>query len=231
MQPVTVVRSRSCSWPIEARLRSASSAPRTSLRCTPSRSSKVRCQADECSIYSHEDRFSAHRNKADEAYLIKGATPVQAYLNQDEIIRIALEHGVDMIHPGYGFLSENAEFAAKVEAAGIAFVGPTPQVIDGLGDKVKARQLATKINVPVVPGTPGAIEKYSDGDAFIKEHGFPVIIKAAMGGGGRGMRVVWEEKDFKDSFERATSEAKTAFGDGTVFVERFLYRPKHIEVS
>ena len=104
-------------------------------------------------------------------------------------------------------------------------------MIDGLGDKVKARQLAEKTGVPTVPGTPGAIAKFSDGHAFIKEAGFPVIIKAAMGGGGRGMRVVWKEEDFKDSFERAVSEAKTAFGDGTVFVERFLYRPKHIEVQ
>ncbi|KAJ7065920.1 pyruvate carboxylase [Mycena belliarum] len=183
-------------------------------------------------IYSFEDRLSAHRQKSDEAYQVgKGLTPVGAYLAQDDIIRIALEHGVDMIHPGYGFLSENAEFARKVEQAGIAFIGPSPEVIDGLGDKTKARTLAMKVGVPVVPGTPGAVASYTDGDAFIKEYGFPVIIKAAMGGGGRGMRVVREQSDFKDAFERATSEAKSAFGDGTVFIERFLERPRHIEVQ
>ncbi|KAJ7635998.1 pyruvate carboxylase [Mycena polygramma] len=183
-------------------------------------------------IYSFEDRLSAHRQKSDEAYQVgKGLTPVGAYLAQDDIIRIALEHGVDMIHPGYGFLSENAEFARKVEQAGLAFIGPSPEVIDGLGDKTKARTLAMKVGVPVVPGTPGAVASYTDGDAFIKEYGFPVIIKAAMGGGGRGMRVVREQSDFKDAFERATSEAKSAFGDGTVFIERFLERPRHIEVQ
>ncbi|KAF8449120.1 hypothetical protein L210DRAFT_3609542 [Boletus edulis BED1] len=177
-------------------------------------------------IYSFEDRLSAHRQKADEAYQVgKGLTPVGAYLAQHDIIRIALEHGVDMIHPGYGFLSENAEFARKVEQAGIAFVGPTPEVIDGLGDKTKARTLAMKVGVPVVPGTPGPVASYVEGDAFIKEYGFPVIIKAAMGGGGRGMRVVRGQSDFKDAFERAVSEARSAFGDGTVFIEA------HIEVQ
>jgi len=183
-------------------------------------------------IYSHEDRLSAHRYKADESYQVgKGMTPVAAYLAQDDIIRIALEHGVDMIHPGYGFLSENAEFAKKVEDAGIAFIGPQPEVIDGLGDKVKARHVAEKAQVPCVPGTPGAIASYQEADSFIKEHGFPVIIKAAMGGGGRGMRVVREQSTFKEGFERAVSEAKSAFGDGTVFIERFLDKPRHIEVQ
>jgi len=183
-------------------------------------------------IFSYEDRMSAHRQKADEAYRVgKGLTPVAAYLAQDDIIRIALEHGVDMIHPGYGFLSENAGFARKVEQAGLAFVGPSPEVIDALGDKTKARDIAIKIGVPVVPGTPGPVDAYTDADAFIKEYGFPVIIKAAMGGGGRGMRVVREQTEFKSSFERAVSEAKSAFGDGTVFIERFLERPRHIEVQ
>ncbi|QRW17105.1 carbamoyl-phosphate synthase [Rhizoctonia solani] len=168
-------------------------------------------------IYSFEDRMSAHRQRADEAYQVgAGLTPVAAYLAQDDIVRIALEHGVDMIHPGYGFLSENASFARKVEEAGIAFIGPTPEVIDGLGDKTKARNIAVAAGVPVVPGTPGPVETYAD---------------AAMGGGGRGMRVVRSIEEFKDSFERAVSEAKSAFGDGTVFIERFLERPRHIEVQ
>lgn len=136
-----------------------------------------------------------------------------------------------MIHPGYGFLSENAEFARNVEAAGLIFVGPTPETIDALGDKVSARTLAMKSKVPVVPGTPGPVEKFEDVKAFTDEYGFPIIIKAAFGGGGRGMRVVREQGSLKDSFERATSEAKSAFGNGTVFVERFLDRPKHIEVQ
>ncbi|KDQ19172.1 hypothetical protein BOTBODRAFT_28656 [Botryobasidium botryosum FD-172 SS1] len=183
-------------------------------------------------IYSYEDRMSAHRHKADEAYQVgKGLTPVAAYLSQDDIINIALEHGVDMIHPGYGFLSENAEFARKVEEAGLAFIGPSPEVIDSLGDKTKARSVAMRAGVPVVPGTPGAVESYTDAAGFVEEYGFPVIIKAAMGGGGRGMRVVREQAEFKDSFERCVSEAKSAFGDGTVFIERFLERPRHIEVQ
>lgn len=183
-------------------------------------------------IYSYEDRLSAHRQKADEAYQVgAGMTPVGAYLSQEDIVRIALEHGVDMIHPGYGFLSENDNFARLVEEAGIVFVGPSPETIDSLGDKTKARTIAEKAGVPIVPGTPGPVAKFEDGWAFVEEHGYPVIIKAAMGGGGRGMRVVREKSEFQDAFQRAVSEAKSAFGDGTVFIERFLERPRHIEVQ
>ena len=185
-------------------------------------------------VFSYEDRLSMHRQKADEAYVIgkRGQyTPVGAYLAGDEIIKIAKQHGVNMIHPGYGFLSENADFARAVEAAGLIFVGPTGDTIDALGDKVSARTLAMKSEVPVVPGTEGPVEKFEDVKAFTDEYGFPIIIKAAFGGGGRGMRVVREQASLKDSFERATSEAKSAFGNGTVFVERFLDRPKHIEVQ
>lgn len=172
--------------------------------------------------------------EADEAYVIgkRGQfTPVGAYLAGEEIIKIALQHGVNMIHPGYGFLSENAEFARNVESAGLIFVGPTPETIDSLGDKVSARTLAIKAKVPVVPGTEGPVERFEDVKSFTDEFGFPIIIKAAFGGGGRGMRVVRKQEDLKDAFERATSEAKSAFGNGTVFVERFLDRPKHIEVQ
>ncbi|MCJ1288881.1 pyruvate carboxylase [Xylographa carneopallida] len=200
---------------------------------------EVSIQAHELSlhtvaVFSYEDRLSMHRQKADEAYVIgkKGQyTPVAAYLAGDEIIKIAVAHGVNMIHPGYGFLSENAEFARKVEEAGLIFVGPTAQTIDSLGDKVSARTLAMKCKVPVVPGTPGPVEKFEDVKAFTDEFGFPIIIKAAFGGGGRGMRVVRKQEELKDSFDRATSEAKSAFGNGTVFVERFLDKPKHIEVQ
>lgn len=185
-------------------------------------------------IFSYEDRLSMHRQKADEAYVIgkRGQyTPVGAYLAADEIVKIAVEHGAQMIHPGYGFLSENADFARKVEAAGLIFIGPTPEVIDALGDKVSARKLAIAANVPVVPGTDGAVEKFEEVKKFTDEYGFPIIIKAAYGGGGRGMRVVREQSSLKEAFERATSEARSAFGNGTVFVERFLDKPKHIEVQ
>ncbi|CAK4029698.1 pyruvate carboxylase [Lecanosticta acicola] len=185
-------------------------------------------------VYSHEDRLSMHRQKADEAYVIgkRGEySPVQAYLAQKEIIKIAKDHDVQMIHPGYGFLSENYEFAKAVEEAGIIWVGPRPETINDLGDKVSARQLAQKADVPTVPGTPGPVAQFEAAKEFTDEYGFPIIIKAAFGGGGRGMRVVWKQEELKDSFERATSEALNAFGNGTVFIERFLYRPKHIEVQ
>ncbi|KAJ1922086.1 pyruvate carboxylase [Tieghemiomyces parasiticus] len=185
-------------------------------------------------IFSYEDRFNMHRYKADESYQIghRGQyTPVGAYLAQDEIVAIAKEHGVTMIHPGYGFLSENASFARKVTAAGIAFVGPSADVIDKLGDKTAARKIAMECNVPVVPGTPGPVSELHEIQSFVAEHGFPIIIKAAMGGGGRGMRVVWKAGELEDAFSRAQSEAAAAFGDGTVFVERFLHKPKHIEVQ
>ncbi|KAL8908825.1 MAG: hypothetical protein Q9207_000551 [Kuettlingeria erythrocarpa] len=185
-------------------------------------------------VFSYEDRLSMHRQKADEAYVIgkRGQyTPVGAYLAGDEIVKIAKQHGVNMIHPGYGFLSENAEFARKVEGAGLIWIGPSPETIDKLGDKVSARTIAIASDVPVVPGTEGPVEKFEDVKSFTDEFGFPIIIKAAFGGGGRGMRVVREQATLKDSFERATSEAKSAFGNGTVFVERFLDKPKHIEVQ
>ncbi|KAK3718881.1 pyruvate carboxylase [Vermiconidia calcicola] len=178
-------------------------------------------------VFSYEDRLSMHRQKADEAYVIgkRGQyTPVGAYLAGDEIIKIAKEHG-------YGFLSENYEFAKAVEDAGLIWVGPDPKTINDLGDKVSARELAHKAEIPTVPGTPGPVAKFEDAKSFTDEYGFPIIIKAAFGGGGRGMRVVWKQEELKDSFERATSEAKQAFGNSTVFIERFLYRPKHIEVQ
>ncbi|EGV61481.1 pyruvate carboxylase [Yamadazyma tenuis] len=185
-------------------------------------------------IYSPADKLSLHRLKADESYAIGKPgqfSPVQAYLQIDEIINIAKLHNVNMIHPGYGFLSENSEFARKVEEAGIVWIGPSWKTIDEVGDKVSARTLAIKNDVPVVPGTPGPIESVEDATKFVEKYGYPVIIKAAFGGGGRGMRVVREGDSVEDAFNRAVSEAKTAFGNGTCFIERFLDKPKHIEVQ
>jgi pyruvate carboxylase len=183
-------------------------------------------------IYSHEDRVHLHRYKADEAYLVgEGKSPVGAYLDIPQIIRIAKEAGVDAIHPGYGFLSERPDFAAACREAGIEFVGPDATTIELLADKTAARTLAEEAGVPVVPGTPGGVPSSEDALRFAQAHGFPLIIKAAMGGGGRGMRVVRKMEEVVESFERASSEAEAAFGDGTVFIERFIERPRHIEVQ
>lgn len=186
------------------------------------------------SIYSAEDKLSMHRYKADESYQIgeQGQySPVGAYLAQDEILRIAKQRNVIAIHPGYGFLSENAEFAKKCQESGIAFVGPTPEVINRCGDKTLARDLALKCGVPVVPGSDGPVKSVTEAEKFIEEHGLPIIIKAAMGGGGRGMRVVRFKEELAPSYERCVSEAKASFGDGTVFIERFVEKPRHIEVQ
>ncbi|HEX9077952.1 MAG TPA: pyruvate carboxylase [Desulfuromonadaceae bacterium] len=183
-------------------------------------------------IYSEEDKLSLHRYKADEAYLVgKGKSPIDAYLGIDEIIALALKSDVDAIHPGYGFLAENAEFAEKCEAAGIAFIGPTADMQRALGDKVAARKVAMAAGVPTVPGTEDPIEKEEDALRFAKEHGYPIIIKAAAGGGGRGMRVAHNKKELLEGLVAAGSEAKAAFGNPAVFLERYLANPKHIEVQ
>jgi pyruvate carboxylase len=183
-------------------------------------------------IFSREDRVHLHRYKADEAYLVgAGKTPVAAYLDVEGIVEIARQNQVDAIHPGYGFLSERADFARACEAAGIRFVGPSPEVIEVLGDKTRARALAIAAGVPVVPGSDGPVAELAAAEHFIEEHGLPVIIKAAMGGGGRGMRVVRQRGELAEAFERASSEAAAAFGDGTVFLERYVEHPRHIEVQ
>lgn len=183
-------------------------------------------------IYSHEDRVHLHRYKADEAYLVgQGLSPVGAYLAIDRIIEIAVDAGVDGIHPGYGFLAENVELARACREAGIAFVGPTPEVLQAFGDKTAARKLAKQAGVPTVPGTEDPVGTYEEARAFAETFGFPIMVKAAMGGGGRGMRVVREESELQEAFERATSEALAAFGDGTVFLERYVEHPRHIEVQ
>ena len=183
-------------------------------------------------IFSEEDRVHLHRYKADEAYLVgKGLEPVAAYLAEDEIVELAKRHAVDAIHPGYGLLSERASFARKCRDAGIVFIGPTPEVIDALGDKVAARKIAAAAGVPVVPGTPGAIRTVEEARAFAAKVGYPVMIKASAGGGGRGMRAVRAEGELPELMERARSEAKKAFGDDALFLEKLVSRPKHIEVQ
>ena len=183
-------------------------------------------------IYSEEDKLSLHRYKADEAYLIgKGKSPIDAYLGIDEIIALAKHHDVDAIHPGYGFLAENAEFAEKCELAGIAFIGPTGEMQRALGDKVAARKVAVAAGVPTVPGTEEPIEREEEALKFAKDHGYPIIIKAAAGGGGRGMRVARTRKELLEGLVAAGSEAKASFGNPAVFLERYLENPKHIEVQ
>lgn len=183
-------------------------------------------------IYSDEDKLSLHRYKADEAYLIgSGKGPIDAYLGIDEIISIAKRADVDAIHPGYGFLSENPEFAEACEQAGIAFIGPTPEMQRALGDKVSARKVAHTAGVRTVPGTEEPIEKEEEALKFAKDNGYPIIIKAAAGGGGRGMRVARNKKELLEGLVAARSEAKAAFGNAAVFLERYLENPKHIEVQ
>ena len=183
-------------------------------------------------IYSKEDILSLHRNRADEAYLVgAGKKPVDAYLDMDDIIRIAKEHGVDAIHPGYGFLAENAEFAARCEAAGIIFIGPTVEHLTMFGDKVNARIQAERAEIPMIPGTKGAVSSFEEVKEFAETHGFPIMIKAVSGGGGRGMRNVDRAEDLEEAYHRAKSEAKMAFGDDSVYVEKCIMNPKHIEVQ
>ena len=183
-------------------------------------------------VYSKEDRLSLHRFKADEAYQIgENKGPVEAYLDADGIVALAVSIGVDAIHPGYGFLSENPVLPRACKKAGIIFVGPSAEMLDALGDKTSARTLAEKVNIPVVPGTPEALTKTQDAERAAKSIGFPLIIKAAFGGGGRGMRVVNEASEFKGKLEEARREAAAAFGNDAVFLERYIRRAKHIEIQ
>ena len=183
-------------------------------------------------IYSHEDRLHLHRYKADEAYQVgKGKSPLAAYLEYDEIIELALAKEVDAIHPGYGFLSENSGFARACEAAGITFIGPSADVLDALGDKVKARHAAQQAGLPTIPGTEDAIASDDQALAFAAEAGYPLMVKAAMGGGGRGMAVVESDDELVAAMAKCRSEAESAFGDATIFLERYLRQPRHIEVQ
>lgn len=183
-------------------------------------------------IYSHEDRYALHRFKADEAYQIgKPGEPIQAYLNVDAIIALAKKRDIDAIHPGYGFLSENPQFAQACRDAGIVFVGPRVETLKQLGDKISARKIAERANIPVLGGGGSAIPNAKQGKKLAAEVGFPVILKAAHGGGGRGMRVVREPNEFEAAYEQARRESLTAFGSPDIFVEKFIERARHIEVQ
>jgi pyruvate carboxylase len=183
-------------------------------------------------IYAPEDRFAVHRFKADEAYEVgQGKGPVGAYLDVDGIVALAKSKGVSLIHPGYGFLSENTQFARKVTEAGLIWIGPRPEVIELMGDKVRARELAKKAGVRVLPGTEEAVEDRGEALKVAQGIGFPLIIKAAAGGGGRGMRVVHKAEDLEALLDEAQNEAGRAFGDPSVFLERYVPRAKHIEVQ
>ncbi|XP_058054689.1 pyruvate carboxylase, mitochondrial isoform X2 [Anopheles bellator] len=183
-------------------------------------------------VYSEQDKMHMHRQKADESYMVgKGLAPVEAYLNIPEVIRVCKENDVDAVHPGYGFLSERSDFAQAVIDAGLRFIGPSPKVVQQMGDKVAARQAAIEAGVPIVPGTDGPVTTKEEAVEFCRKHGLPVIFKAAYGGGGRGMRVVRKMDEVEDNFLRASSEAKAAFGNGAMFIEKFIERPRHIEVQ
>lgn len=183
-------------------------------------------------IYSNEDKSSLHRYKADESYLVgSDLGPAESYLNIERIIDVAKRAGVDAIHPGYGFLSENEQFARRCAEENIKFIGPHLEHLDMFGDKVKARTTAIKADLPVIPGTDGPIESFEAAKQFAQEAGFPLMIKATSGGGGKGMRIVRKESELEDAFHRAKSEAEKSFGNSEVYIERYIDNPKHIEVQ
>jgi len=180
-------------------------------------------------VFSDADRTALHVRMADEAYHIGGAPSSESYLIQERILDVAKTSGADAIHPGYGFLSENSTFARSCAKAGLRFIGPTPDAIDAMGDKTAARALMEQAGVPMAPGTVDAVTDHAEAAEIAAEIGYPVLIKAAAGGGGKGMRIVRSDTDFVDSMETASREAMSAFGDGRVFIEKYIERPRHIE--
>ena len=183
-------------------------------------------------IYSKEDSLSLHRFRADESYLVgEGKKPVDAYLDIEDIIRIAHEHDVDAIHPGYGFLSENADLAKRCEEEGIIFIGPKVEHLIMFGDKINARIQAKKAGIQYIPGSDGPVMNYEEVEKFAREEGFPIMLKAVNGGGGRGMRMVNRMVDLREAYDRAKSEAKLAFGNDEIYLEKCIVNPKHIEVQ
>ncbi|MDK7135680.1 biotin carboxylase N-terminal domain-containing protein [Corynebacterium sp. UMB4614] len=182
-------------------------------------------------VYSDADADNQHPVFADEAYPLRGESAADTYMNIPALLDIVARSGADCVHPGYGFLAENADFARAVQDAGLVWVGPSPEAIETLGDKVAARQLATKVGAPLAPGTDQPIESWEEARDFAAEHGMPIAIKAAFGGGGRGLKVVHEEADIEEGFASAGREAKAAFGRGECYVEKFLTKPRHVEAQ
>jgi acetyl-CoA/propionyl-CoA carboxylase biotin carboxyl carrier protein len=182
-------------------------------------------------VYAEPDRNALHVREADEAFALGGTTPGDSYLVIDKLIDVAKRSGADAVHPGYGFLSENAGFAQAVLDAGLTWIGPSPEAIIALGDKVQARHIATKVGAPLVPGTKDPVKDADEVLAFAEEHGLPVAIKAAFGGGGRGLKVARTTEEIPELFDSAVREAVSAFGRGECFVERFLDRPRHVEAQ
>ncbi|NYG07599.1 acetyl-CoA/propionyl-CoA carboxylase biotin carboxyl carrier protein [Phycicoccus badiiscoriae] len=182
-------------------------------------------------VYADPDRDALHVKVADEAYALGGSTPGDSYLVQEKLLEVARKSGADAVHPGYGFLAENASFAQAVLDAGLTWIGPSPEAIDSLGDKVKARHIAARANAPLVPGTADPVADADEIVAFAKEHGLPVAIKAAFGGGGRGLKVARTIEEIPELFDSATREAVAAFGRGECFVERYLDKPRHVETQ
>ncbi len=180
-------------------------------------------------VYSEADKDSLHVQLADESVCIGGAKSSESYLNMENIITAAISKGAEAIHPGFGFLSENPDFAELCETCGITFIGPSSKVIQQMGNKSKAREIMIKAGVPVVPGSEGAVGSLPEALVIAEEIGFPILIKASAGGGGRGMRIAYDRAEFSSAFETARSEAINAFGDGTMYLEKYLQRPKHIE--
>ncbi|HET7174320.1 MAG TPA: biotin carboxylase N-terminal domain-containing protein [Nocardioidaceae bacterium] len=182
-------------------------------------------------VYADPDRDALFVRLADEAYALGGATPADTYLSIAKIVEIAGRSGADGVHPGYGFLAENAAFAQAVLDAGLTWIGPPPAAIEALGDKVRARHIAQKVGAPLVPGTADPVADAAEVAAFAHEHGLPIAIKAAFGGGGRGLKVAWSEAEIPELYDSAVREAVTAFGRGECFVERYLDRPRHVETQ
>ena len=182
-------------------------------------------------VYADPDRDALHVRMADEAYSLGGSTPAESYLDAGKLLDVAARSGADAVHPGYGFLSENAEFAQAVIDAGLTWIGPTPQAIRDLGDKVTARHIALRVGAPLVPGTSEPVAGSAEVVEFAREHGLPVAIKAAFGGGGRGLKVARTVEEIPELFDSAVREAVTAFGRGECFVERYLDRPRHVEAQ
>jgi acetyl-CoA carboxylase biotin carboxylase subunit len=182
-------------------------------------------------VYSVADRDGLHVRMADEAYFIGEAPSSESYLRGEKIIEVAKMSGAEAIHPGYGFLSENAEFVRRVTDEGITFIGPSPEAMEGMGGKISARKIAIKAGVPVVPGTTEPLNSFEEAKEVAANIGYPVMLKASAGGGGKGMRLVGNENDLKNALEAAQSEAESSFGDSSVYIEKAIVRPRHIEIQ